>query len=192
MGLPATKFYTIPEYLALEATTGQKHEYHDGVVTAMAGGSPAHSFVAGGILGELRNHLKGKPCKPFGSDLKVKAGGKVHYPDAAVVCPPMACDPDVTDAVTNPAVIFEVISDSTERYDRGAKFGFYRQNPDMTNYVLVSAERIYAEHYSRAEGDKWNLEFLGPGSLLNLPKVGCAIVIDAFYEGNEMLIAPLA
>ncbi len=183
----AQPFYTIPEYLALEAATGMKHEYHDGVVTAMAGGSPKHARVSVRIASTLDSLLKGKPCKPFGSDLKVKAGGKTFYPDVSVLCPPVRYDPLMPEAATNPKVIFDVISDSTEAYDRGEKFGFYRQNLEMTDYILVSSTRVYAEHYTRAAGDKWNLEFLGPGSVLSLPSIDCAMPLEAFYEGMELL-----
>lgn len=187
MGLPAEKLYTIPEYIALEASTGIKHEYRDGVVQAMAGGTPEHARVSSQIGGALVAHLRGKPCKPFSSDLKIKAGERIFYPDVSVLCPPVQRDPALPDAVLNARVIFEVISDTTEHYDRGEKFSFYRLNSEMTDYVLVSPVRVYAEHYTRIEGDRWNLEFLGTGSTLKLPSIGCELALDEFYEGLELL-----
>lgn len=188
MGLPATKHFTVTEYLALEANTGIRHEYHDGVVTAMAGGTQRHARVLTEIAATLSVLLKGKPCKPFCSDLKVMAGGKVCYPDVTVLCSPVRSDDSVKDAATNPRVIFEVLSDSTEAYDRGAKFGFYRQCLDLTDYILVSPDRVYAEHYTRIDAEHWNLEFLGPGSVLRLASIECEMPLDAFYEGLELLL----
>lgn len=187
MGLPAAQLYTIPEYLALEARTGIKHEYHDGTVTAMAGGTPEHARVMARITYALERHLSGKPCKPFSSDLKVKAGGKIFYPDISVVCPPVRRDTEITDAITNPKVIIEVLSESTENYDRVEKFAFYRENVELIDYVLISPTRHYAEHYSREANGSWNLEFLGPDSTLRLPSVECAIPISELYEGMELL-----
>ena len=187
MGLPNEKIYSLDEYVTLEVVTGMKHEYDHGVVTAMAGGTPEHAMMAANIIGGLRESLKGKPCKPFSSDLKVKAGSKILYPDISVLCPPVRRDPEFPDAVLNPRVVFEVLSDSTEAYDRGAKFAFYRQNPELTDYVLVSSTRVYAEHYLRALDDTWNLSFLGPESTLRLPSIDCEITLASLYEGMELL-----
>ncbi len=199
MDLPQKTYLSIPEYLALEASTGIKHEYHDGVVTAMddyqdgiitamAGKNPEHARVSLRIGSTLENHLKGKPYKPFSPDLKIKAGGKILYPDLAVVCPPMRRDPELPDAVLNPRVVIEVLSESTANYDRSDKFGFYRQNAEMTDYVLVDPMRKYAEHYTRIEGDRWNLEFLGPDSVLRLTSIECEFPFSECYEGMEMLL----
>ncbi len=184
---PADKLYTIPEYIALEVSTGLKHEYCEGVVTAMAGASPAHCIVAGNILGVFRDALKGKSCRPFNSDLKIRSGQKLHYPDASIICRPIRFDPELPDAVLNPRIVFEVISPSTEAYDRGEKFALYRQNEEMTDYVLVSPDRVYAEHYMRAPNGSWNLTFLGPGSTLTLPSIECEVALDSFYEGLDIL-----
>lgn len=187
MGLPAEKLYTLEEYVKLEAATGLKHEFDSGVVTAMAGGTPEHARLAARTTFVLEDNLKGKPCKPFSSDLKVKAGGKVLYPDVSVLCPPVKRDPAFPDAVLNPRVIFEVLSESTEAYDRGAKFALYRENRELTDYVLISPERIYGEHYSRHNDDTWNLTFLGAQSVLRLPSVECEIPLASLYEGMELV-----
>ena len=188
MGQPAAQLYTIPEYLALEARTGIKHEYHAGVVTAMAGGTPEHARVTlrAGFL--LEQHLKGKPCKPFSSDLKVKAGGKTFYPDVSVVCPPVRRDDEMTDAITNPRVIIEVLSESTENYDRVEKFAFYRENPELIHFVLIYPNRMEAVHYRRTGATTWNLEFLGGDSTLRLASIECEIPVAEFYEGLELLV----
>ncbi len=189
MGLPADKLYTLSEYVALEVATGIKHEYDHGVVTAMAGGTAQHAMMAANIIGILRDNLKGKPCRPVGSDLKLGVGSRFLYADVAVLCPPVKRDPQLPDAITNPRVVFEVLSDSTEAYDRGEKFAFYRQNEELIAYILISPTRIYAEHYTRAGigSEIWNLAFLGTESTLHLTSIDCEISLASLYEGMEML-----
>lgn len=196
MGVPAEKLYTLEEYVALEVSTGIKHEYDRGVVTvaglgrvkATVGGTPEHARLAARLASVLENHLTGKPCKPFSSDLKIKAGARFVYPDVTVLCPPVKRDPELRDVVENPKVIFEVISDSTEAYDRGEKFALYRQNLELTDYILISPTRRYAEHYMRIDADHWNLAFLGPDSMLHLPGIECEIPLAVLYEGMELLM----
>ena len=189
MSALAHQLFTIPEYLALEAQTGIRHEYQDGIVTAMAGGSPKHSRVICRIAGVLERSLEGKPCKPFVTDLKIKAGGRLLYPDVSVLCPPVHRDPALNDAVLNPRIVIEVLSDSTAAYDRGDKFGFYRQNLEMTDYILIDPTRPHAEHYTRQDdGDHWGLEFLGSASILRLPSIECEFPLSACYEGMELLL----
>ena len=187
MGPPAEKLYTLPEYVALEAATGMKHEYNHGVVKAMAGGTAEHAMMSANIVGLLGEALKSKPCRPIGSDLKIKAGERVFYPDVSVLCPPVRRDSELADAIINPRVVFEVLSDSTEAYDRGEKFALYRQNEELIDYVLISPTRVYAEHYMRTDSSTWNLAFLGPDSTLRLPSIECEIPLGALYEGMEML-----
>ena len=189
MGLVAEKLYSLDEYAALEAASGVKHEYDHGIVMAMAGGTPEHSRIAMRIGSVLEDALKGKPCKPFNSDLKIKTAGRVLYPDVSVLSPPVKRDPELPDAVLNPRVVIEVLSDSTEAYDRGEKFALYRQNKELTDYILVSTARIYAEHYMRIDDDTWNLAFLGAESTLRLPGIDCEISLGSLYEGMEVLVA---
>jgi Uma2 family endonuclease len=187
MGLPAEQLYTVAKYLALEVRTGIKHEYHQGRVTAMAGGSPHHSRMSNRIGACLETRLSGKPCKPFNSDLKIKASGRILYPDVSVVCPPLRRDEEIPDAVTNPRVVIEVLSDSTASYDRTVKFELYRHNSEMTDYLLVDPMRPYAEHYTRVDEHRWNLEFLGPEGILRLPSIECEVPMGDLYEGMEIL-----
>ncbi len=149
MGQPAEKLYTIPQYAALEADSSVKHEYVDGVVTAMAGATPVHCYVTAGIIAVMKAKLQGRPCQPFSSDLKIKTGDNYHYPDVSIVCRPVIRDDEIPDAVVNPGAIFEAISPGTEAYDRGAKFAQYRLIAELQDYILVSPTRVYAEHYSK-------------------------------------------
>ena len=99
----------------------------------------------------------------------------------------MRRDPEFADAIVNPRVVFEVLSDSAEAYDRGEKFALYRQNEELIDYILISPTRVYAEHYMRTDSNTWNLAFLGPGSMLRLPSIECEIPLGTLYEGMEML-----
>ena len=120
---------TEAEYLALERAAESKSEFFDGEMFAMAGGSPMHALIAANLIRELGMKLKGRPCKPFTSDLrlKVEATGLLTYPDVSVLCGPLQFAADTDDTVVNPTLLIEVLSDSTEAYDRGEKFQHYRQ-----------------------------------------------------------------
>lgn len=187
MGLPAEKHYTLNEYVALEAATGIKHVYDNGVVTASPGSTPEHALVGSNIVHTLESRLKDKPCSPFSSDLKVMSGDRIFYPDVSVVCPPVRRAPEIPDAIFNPRIVFEVQTDATAGFDRGEKFEFYRQNEELHQYVLISSTRIYGECFIRTGATTWTITFLGPDSILELPCIDCEIPLSAFYEGMEML-----
>jgi Uma2 family endonuclease len=138
VGLPNKPTYTISEYLTREGDALDKHEYRNGEIVLMAGGTPDHSLVVANVIGEIRNRLKGKPYHVYDSNLRVRIPRPVlyTYPDAAVICGPRETDPnDATGkSVTNPRLIVEVLSPSTEAYDRSDKFEQYREldDPDDT------------------------------------------------------------
>ncbi len=131
--------WTPAEYLAWERAAPDKHEFLGGEIFAMAGASFAHNKIVGNIVGELRDALRDRPCDVTPSDLRVKipAVGLYTYPDAVVVCGEPQFEDDKLDTLLNPTVIVEVLSDSTEAYDRGKKFRYYRTIPSLRDYVLV-------------------------------------------------------
>jgi Uma2 family endonuclease len=186
MGLPAENLLTIADYLALEQRTGVRHSYHRGVVTAMAGGTPKHAWMGSNITREMGIRLRGRPCIPFGSDLKLQVAEQILYPDAAIVCRPFQIGSLTDTALTNPKVIFEVLSPSTESYDRSQKFQLYRQIPELTDYILIDPDRCYAEHYTRLADGRWNLEFLGEQGILRLESIECELPMQDLYAGAEM------
>ncbi len=145
----AIRKHTAEEYYCLERVAPRKSEYVYGEIVAMAGGTSRHSLIKTNLPGELRNRLKGRPCAPYDSDqrLRVKETGLRTYPDAAVYCGPMEYDPEDNQAetATNPTVVFEVLSDSTEAYDRGAKAAHYRRIESLKAYVLVSQNMPFVE-----------------------------------------------
>jgi Uma2 family endonuclease len=176
--------YTYAEYLAHEQVSNVKHEYLDGEIYAMAGGSPEHAALAVAVASSLRSQLEGKPCRVFSSDLRVRvaATGLATYPDLSVVCGPLERDQESLETVLNPTVLVEVLSDGTERYDRGEKFEHYKRIPSVKEYVLLSQKEPLVEVWSR-EGDSWSGREGRAGSRLVLKSIACQLVVDEIYRG---------
>jgi Uma2 family endonuclease len=173
------------EYLAFEREAANKHEYYDGSIYAMAGGTPEHSLLAANVIYELRRALGERTCSVYTSDLRIRvlATGLSTYPDVAVVCGPSERATDDPDAVTNPIVLAEVLSDSTEAYDRGEKFAHYRRVPSLREYVLVSQRERRVEVYQRAERRRWMLTDWGPGERAALSSLELELSVDEVYRG---------
>lgn len=155
----ARRRFTVAEYLRLEQDSVGRHEYHDGLIVAMAGGTAEHSLIAANLIRELGNRLKGKICRVYDSNLRIgiPRSGRYLYPDASVVCGPVAFDPaDPTrQTVTNPRVLIEVLSPTTEADDRGAKFRQYLRIDSLEEYVLVSQAAPVIETYARQPDGSW-------------------------------------
>jgi Uma2 family endonuclease len=155
---------TPAEYLALERKAAFKSEFYRGEMFAMAGASEEHCLIKDNLAGEARYQLKGGPCRVVTSDLRVKvdATGLYTYPDVVIYCDRPQFEDNVLDTLLNPRAIVEVLSDSTEKYDRGAKFAQYRQIPSLQEYVLVAQDQPLVERYVRQPGGDWLLtEFAG-------------------------------
>lgn len=179
------------DYLALERATDRKHEWLDGRVHAMAGGTIAHSQLSAQMIGELLRMFEGRPCRVYSSDLKirVRATGLATYADAVVVCGDVAIDPDDANAVTNPVLVVEVLSDSTEVYDRTEKFRHYKRIPSLRDYVLVSQHEACVEVYSRDGVRRWSYDdtTAGPAAIT---AIDAAIDVDRVYRG--VTLTPVA
>lgn len=149
----------------------------------MAGGSVEHSALATTILGLLFTHLRGGPCRPHGSDLQIsiQAAEVATYPDAAVVCDPVERDADSPAHVTNPRVIVEVLSPTTERYDREQKRLYYQQLDSLREYVLVAQDRRRVEVWLRSE-DGWTHTTHDAGARASLRSITCEIDVDELYD----------
>jgi Uma2 family endonuclease len=176
---------TVEEYLALERQSETKNEYLDGEVFAMAGVTRIHNLVAGNLFGEIRNQLKGRPCEPYTGDMRVRTPNSdlFTYPDVVVACGEPRFDDSELDTLLNPTLIVEVLSPSTEAYDRGIKAERYRSISSLSEYVLVAQDRIHVEHYVRQTGDRWLLEELSDlGQTLELPSIGCRLPLGDIYE----------
>ncbi len=180
--------YTYEEYRRFEDTNPARHEYVDGQILAMAGGTPAHARLQAAVLFALERRLEGRPCQPFPSDLRVKvvATGAATYPDVTVVCGAVETDAEDPHAVTNPTVIVEVLSDSTEAYDRGDKFEHYRQIPTLQTYVLVSHRERRIETRRRAPDGGWSEHVAGRGQTAALEAIGTELAVDELYDRSPL------
>lgn len=180
-------------YLAIEREAGQRHEWLDGLIYAMAGGTLVHAALSLAIGSELRALALKRGCQVFGPDARVRvtATGLATYPDASVVCGPLAVDPVDAHAMVNPSLLVEVLSEGTERYDRGEKFEHYRRIPALRDYVMASQHKALVEVYSRGDGDLWTLREAGPGESALLSALPGAIEVDRVYAGIQLAAAPL-
>lgn len=181
--------YTVDEYLELERAGNERYEYIDGQLFMMAGESLAHSQICINIAGEVRAQLKGTPCQALSPNMKVrtqlhsKHRGRFSYPDLIIVCGTPLFHDTEKDVLTNPTAIFEVLSPSTESYDRGEKFLRFRAEIEaLTDYVLIAQDMPLVEHYTR-RSDGWLLvstdELTGT---LNLPNVNCRLSLAEVYD----------
>lgn len=179
---------TIEEYIEMDRESLEKLEFSDGEVFAMAGGSPIHSLLGSNASGSIRDAIKksGKPCKTFNSDIKVAVSNKrFTYPDAAVICGKIENSELVSQAITNPTVIVEVLSPSTALYDREEKFQAYQKIKSFREYVLISQENILVEVFYKAVGwDFWKYRSYASleGSVL-LESIEVSISMEDIYLG---------
>ncbi|WP_428939114.1 Uma2 family endonuclease [Fontivita pretiosa] len=193
MTQPAEKHRsTIEEYLRLDRDSTERHEYRDGAIVAMAGRSHDHTLIAANLIAEIRNALKGKPCRAYGSDLKVAITKRrrITCPDGSIICGPPEFHPAAAaarDVVANPRVLIEVLSPSTEHYDRTEKFDVYREIDSFEEYVLVGQLSARVETYRRFPDGSWHFEvFAGIQATAQLGSVGIAIPLGEIYAGIEM------
>lgn len=172
-------------YLAMERVADAKHELRGGEVLAMAGGSPRHNRISARCIAELDAALRARQCVPLGSDQRVHvpATHSYCYPDVTVVCGEPRYHPADPDSITNPRLIVEVLSRSTEKDDRGAKFEEYRSIDSFEEYVLVWQDRVKVEVRRREGARRWIIFELGAGESLELRSLGIAVQVDALYEG---------
>ncbi|CAN5451990.1 Uma2 family endonuclease [soil metagenome] len=182
MGALPLHHYTFAEYTRLEAESSTRHEFLDGEIYAMAGGTPEHAAMAMAIGSPLLERLRGGPCRVFTSDLRVRvsATGLTTYPDVTVVCGPSLRDPDSPTTVTNPKVVVEVTSDGTERYDRGEKLEHYQRVPTIDAVVIVSHRERCIEVWTRDETG-WVHAIAREGERAMITPIGCWIDVDAIY-----------
>ena len=194
----AQTYLTPEEYIAFERKALPnseiiRHEYLNGELIAMSGASRAHNLISGNIFGELRAQLRGSGCETYMSDMRVSTPptASYFYPDVVVVCEDPRFEDDVFDTLLNPIILVEVLSPSTEAYDRGEKFGHYRQLTSLQEYVLVAQDKVLVEHYRREEkqrtapipGKDWIFtDFQELGETLPLISIHCELPLQEIYE----------
>ena len=188
-------YYTPEQYLAFEREAEGRHEYLDGRIYAMTGGSTNHARLIGNVHAELRAQLRGRPCDAFYTQLRARDNtlDLVTCPLVSAVCgePEFASERD--GILLNPTVLVEVLSPSTERYDRGEKFRHYRRIPSLREYVLVSQEWMHVERFARDDADpaRWVLaEASGPAGEIELPSIGCTLRLRDVYERADVPATP--
>jgi Uma2 family endonuclease len=177
---------TPAEYLAFERQSEERHEYHGGELRLMAGASRKHNIISLNIASLLREKLRGKPCRPFMSDMRVRIASaqRYFYPDIAVICATEAFVEE--DIATDATVIIEVLSDSTEALDRGEKFESYQCLPSLQDYVLVSQNKMRLEHFHKLAHNEWRYLALNKAEeILYLDTVGVQLPLKEIYLDAE-------
>jgi len=173
------------EYLVRERQATFKSEFYRGELFAMAGGSPTHSLIAANFVREAGNGLKGSRCNVYNSDLRVRVNpAALHtYPDASIICGDLQFDDNQQDTVINPVVLIEVLSDSTEKYDRGAKSILYRQIPSLKELILIAQNEAYVGHFVRQDSGGWLLrDVLDLSGSIELAAVQISIALSEIYR----------
>jgi Uma2 family endonuclease len=185
MSRPAEQFITPAEYLERERGAETRSEYLNGYIYAMSGASLKHNRVVAGLAVTLGAQLRRKPCEPFFGDMRVKVSptGLYTYPDIVVVCGEPWLEDQHFDTLLNPTVIIEVLSASTEAYDRGDKFAHYRALESLTDYLLVAQDKPRIEHYHRQADGRW-LYFAAEGleAGVEIATIGCTLSLAEVYE----------
>jgi Uma2 family endonuclease len=175
--------YSFRDYVRHEQVSNTRHEYLDGQIYAMAGGSPEHSALIASLTTHLSNQVRGGRCRVHMSDLRVRITetGMATYPDVVVVCGPWQREPEDANTLVNPVVVMEVLSKSTEAYDRGEKLEHYKLIPTLRACLLVAHERREIEIWSRDPGGAWARALVGPAQIVELPAIGARLDVDAIY-----------
>ncbi|MCK6557164.1 Uma2 family endonuclease [Candidatus Binatia bacterium] len=183
--------YERAEFVTLEASSNVKHEFFDGQIYAMAGGNPEHAALAAAVVGLLFPQLRGGRCRIHDADLRVRvlATGLTTYPDVSIVFGPLERDPDDDNAITNPTVVVEVLSRSSEAYDRGDKFEHYKHIATLRQYVLVSQHERQIEVWTRDDKDLWARTMYAEGSCAALGSIRARLDVSDLYNAAT---APLA
>ncbi len=175
---------TEDEYLAIERAAEFKSEFIDGEIFAMSGGTGPHADLLRNLLFTLTLASKNRGCRPFPSDLRVRISASQYtYPDVSVVCGKPQYADDKRDTLVNPVVILEVLSPSTEKYDRGLKFQHYRTIGSLTDYILVDQDQIRIEQYTRQADGTWMLrDYQKAEDELKIDSIGASIPLGSIYE----------
>lgn len=185
--------FTIPQYLEIDRSSEHRNEYYRGQIYQMAGASRSHNVIVANLMRHLGNHFSEKPCVVFPSHMRVRCPSDLFtYPDAVIVCGEEEYDDQHFDTLLNPDVLFEVLSPSTESYDRGSKSEHYRRIASLREYVLISQDRPHVEHYQRdGDSDRWILtEFQNPQDELTLVTGDVRLSLSDLYARVQLSPAP--
>ena len=184
MGLPEKQYITPEQYLESERLALEKHEFYLGEIFAMSGASFRHNQIFKNTYGNLFNKLKGKPCQPYGSDLRIHIHNNslYTYPDISIICGKPEMTDTVKDTITNPSVIIEILSKSTYDYDKGQKFTLYRDIDSLREYILIDSMSIRVEHYFKNEDSSWTLkDYRTIDAKLNIETISADLLLSDVY-----------
>ena len=187
--MPQYSHITEEEYYALEERAEIRHEYFNGEIFDLPGNSPEHAILSANAIAALGTRLRGHPCYVTGSDLRIKVEqtGLITYPDLEIVCPPARYDPANKDTLLNPRVVLEVLSRTTEQYDKTVKFDNYSSIESLTDYILVRQDRVEVTHYHREMGGDWESALLVTrDSSLKLGELGLDVPLAEIYDRLDL------
>jgi Uma2 family endonuclease len=181
---------SLEDYLSIEQQENNRYEFHDGYIYAMAGGTISHGRISTNLIRGIGAQLdkNGSHCEPFNSDIKlhIESGNRFVYPDMMVVCGKEQISSKYKEAITNPTLIVEVLSESTEGYDRGDKFYFYQKIESLKQYVLVNQQKAQVELWTRGEGDFWKMDRVtGLGNSVTLDSIDVELALADVYRNVE-------
>lgn len=188
MALQARPRFAFEDYLAAEREADIRHEYVDGQVFNMVGATESHNIIVANITTLLVTQTKERPCRVYANDMKVRieVADACKYPDVSALCGDRSFFDDSRDVLLNPSLIIEVLSNSTEAYDRGEKFALYRRIPSLKEYLLVSQHRCRVEIYSRQHDGRWLLaEYSNADDVVSLNSVDCNLSLHEIYDKVE-------
>jgi Uma2 family endonuclease len=188
VAFPQKQDWTEAEYLAFERQSDTKHEFIDGQVIAMTGASGSHNLITASTIATLISQTRDSPCRVFSSDMRVRAPLLANhtYPDVTVVCDDVEYIDDQFDTLANPTVIIEVLSPTTERFDRNQKFQNYWRIPSLQAYVLIAQDQPRIERFTRQDTNEWLLTVVvGLDQQIELPSIGCVLALREVYAQVE-------
>jgi len=189
MSIQPKPYITPKEYLANERVADYRSEYYKGEIFALAGASRKHNIIITNLITIINPQLRKRNCEIYSNDMRVKvnATGLYTYPDVVVVCDKPKFEDDEDDILLNPIVIIEVLSPSTQNYDRGTKFEHYRTISSLSDYILIAQDKIHVEHYVRQSDRSWLFsEFKSAQDKFQIDSVGCEVAVEEIYEKVAM------
>lgn len=184
--VPKYNYISTQEYLAEERAAFEKHEYYQGEVFAISGASLKHNIIFSNLFGDIGNKLKGKNCRPFGSDLRIHIPKNTlyTYPDISIICGEPNLTDDSFDTATNPSVIIELLSKTTRNYDKGDKFTLYRDIDSLQEYILIDTEKIYVEKHIRNSDKSWPLtDYTNMDDAVFINSLQLTLTLKDIYNG---------
>jgi len=187
MSTPLKTGYTPEQYLDFERHSPERHEFVSGEIFLMGGASERHNLIVINISRDISLQFRSRPCKVYANDMRVKVGktSLYTYPDVVAVCGPAKFDDSLKDTLMNPMLIVEVLSPSTEAYDRGRKFEHYRQIETLAEYLLVSSDKPHVERFVRQSSGEWTFSEVHDEAALQLSSVACSLALANVYEKVE-------